>query len=104
MPFANGAKIEIENQTGKKIDLYYYIDYIELDKLSNKMGRFHAWYNHELTEPLPEGENETGWGRVGDEDIKPNKDPEKNYTVLDITGKGHFVGINYYVPVSYTHL
>jgi hypothetical protein len=98
MPFASGAKIEIENQTGREIEsFYYYVDYIELDKLPNKMGRFHAWYNHELTEPLPEGENEVGWGRVGDEDIKPNKNPERNYVILDITGNGQFVGINYYV-------
>jgi len=94
MPFANGARIEIENQTGSDINaFYFYVDYVEVPKLENDMGRFHAWYNHELTEALPEGETE--WGIVG----KPgeNKDGKNNYVFIDTKGKGHFVGINYYV-------
>ncbi len=94
MPFAKGARIEFVNETGKTIDcLYFYIDYTEVEKLPAKTGRFHAWYNHELTEALPEGETE--WGLVG----KPgeNKDGANNYVFADIKGKGHFVGINYYV-------
>lgn len=94
MPFANGAKIEIENQTGQEISaFYYYVDYVQLKTLPNDMGRFHAWYNHELTEALPEGENE--WGAIGE----PGKNPkgENNYLIADIKGRGHFVGVNYYV-------
>jgi hypothetical protein len=94
MPFANGAKIEIENQTGQEISaFYYYVDYVQLKTLPNDMGRFHAWYNHELTEALPEGENE--WGAIGE----PGKNPkgENNYLIADIKGKGHFAGVNYYV-------
>ena len=94
MPFANGARIEIENQTGGEIDrFYYYVDYLEVPKLENDMGRFHAWYNHELTEALPEGETE--WGLVGKQG--ENKDGKNNYVFIDTKGKGHFVGINYYV-------
>src|SRR6056297_1103039 len=59
MPFSDGARIEIENQTGKEIGaFYYYIDYKEVESLDGDMGRFHAWYNKELTEAPPEGENE----------------------------------------------
>jgi hypothetical protein len=59
MPFAKGAKIEIENQADGNIgNLYYYIDYYEMEKLPEDLGRFHAWYNHELTEALPESETE----------------------------------------------
>ena len=55
MPFAKGARIEIENQTGQTIDaFYYYVDYVEMDKLPADQGRFHAWYNHEMTEALPD--------------------------------------------------
>ncbi len=94
MPFAKGARIEIENQNDKEIRaFYYYIDYIEMAQLDDEMGRFCAWYNHELTQALPEGENE--WGSLGD----PGKNPtgENNYLFVDIKGKGHFVGVNYYV-------
>lgn len=94
MPFAKGAKIEIENQSDKTIDcFYFYIDYYETKKLPEDLGRFHAWYNHELTEALPEGETE--WGIVGTPG--ENKDGARNYVFADIKGKGHFAGINYYV-------
>lgn len=94
MPFAKGARIEIENQTNETIGaFYFYADYIEMKKLPDDMGRFHAWYNHELTEALPEGETE--WGVNGKEG--ENKDGADNYVFADIQGKGHFVGLNYYV-------
>jgi hypothetical protein len=50
MPFASGARIEIENQSGQKIDAFYFnIEYAEMAKLPENTGRFHAWYNHEVT-------------------------------------------------------
>ena len=94
MPFGKGARIEIENQTGKTIRaFYYYVDYVEMDALPGNTGRFHAWYNTELTSADPEGENE--WSTLG----RPGKNlsGEKNYLIADIRGKGHFVGVNYYV-------
>lgn len=94
MPFEKGARIEIENQTGRNIGaFYYYVDYLEMKELPENTGRFHAWYNHELTEADPEGENEwSTLGRAG-----KNTSGEKNYLFADIKGKGHFVGVNYYV-------
>ncbi len=94
MPFADGARIEVENDTGRTIDaFYYYVDYTEMEALPDDMGRFHAWYNHELTEALPDGENE--WSVLG----PPGKNTTgaDNYLVADVAGKGHFVGVNYYV-------
>ncbi len=94
MPFADGARIEIENQTGTDIHaFYYYIDYVEMKKLPGDMGRFCAWYHHELTETLPEGETE--WAIVGEQ--KENPTGEDNYLILDVEGKGHYAGVNYYV-------
>ncbi len=94
MPFADGAKIEIENDTGSRIRaFYYYIDYVEMDRLPKDLGRFHAWYNHELTEALPDGENE--WSALGPQG--KNTTGSGNYLIADIKGKGHFVGVNYYV-------
>jgi hypothetical protein len=94
MPFAEGARIEVENDTGREIDaFYYYVDYVEMDELPPDAGRFHAWYNHELTEALAGGENE--WGVLGPQG--KNTTGEGNYVFADIEGKGHFVGVNYYV-------
>jgi hypothetical protein len=64
-----------------------------MDKLPDGMGRFHAWYNKEVTEALPEGENE--WGLLGPQGN--NQTGDGNYMVADIQGKGHYVGVNYYV-------
>ena len=102
MPFANGARIEIENQSDRAIDfLYFYIDYTEVDALPGDTGRFHAWYNHELTEALSGGENE--WSLMGPQG--KNTTGDGNYLFADIGGRGHFVGVNYYVhspgPVWY---
>ncbi len=94
MPFADGARIEVENDSGRNIDaFYYYVDYVELDALPEDMGRFHAWYNHELTEALPTGENE--WAALGPQE--KNTTGSNNYLIADIEGKGHFVGVNYFV-------
>jgi hypothetical protein len=94
MPFSNGARIEIENLSGNDIQkLYYNINYTEMAKLPANTGRFHAWFNKELTEALPEGENE--WGLLGKQG--PNLNGKGNYLIADIKGKGQFVGINYYI-------
>ncbi|HEY3390514.1 MAG TPA: glycoside hydrolase family 172 protein [Prolixibacteraceae bacterium] len=94
MPFAEGARIEIENQSDKEISSFYFnIDYVEMKKLPENSGRFHAWFNHEVTEALPDGENE--WGTLGEQG--KNTTGKDNYVFADIKGKGHFVGVNYYV-------
>jgi len=94
MPFADGARIEVENDSGRPVDaFYYYVDYVEMDDLPEEMGRFHARYDHELTEALPEGENE--WSVLGPQG--KNTDGAGNYVVAEMEGKGHFVGVNYFV-------
>src|SRR5512133_1211152 len=94
MPFSKGAKIEIENQAGRTIDAFYYnIDYTEMAILPENMGRFPAWYNHAVTQALETGENE--WGLLGPTGTNPTG--KDNYVFADIKGKGHFVGVNYYV-------
>ena len=94
MPFASGARIEVENDSTQKIDaFYYYVDYVELQSLPAELGRFHASYNHALTEALPDGENE--WSVLGPQG--KNTTGERNYLIAEIEGKGHYVGVNYYV-------
>jgi len=94
MPFASGAKIEIENDSTQKVDaFYYYVDYQEMASLPADLGRFHAFYNHATTEASPEGENE--WSGLGPQ--AKNTTGDRNYLIADIEGKGHYVGVNYYV-------
>ena len=95
MPFKKGARIEIENQTDETIGaFYFYIDYVELDEPNPDAGYFHAWYNHEVTEPPEEGENE--WGLIS-KDVGINPKGEDNYLIVNTMGKGHYIGVNYYV-------
>lgn len=94
MPFGTGARIEIENQSDLPIKhFYYYVDYEVHPEMPASVGRFHAWWNRELTEPLPEGENE--WTIFGPYPEHPSD--TGNYLFAEIEGRGHFVGINYYV-------
>lgn len=94
MPFAKGARIEIENQSDRDIHpFYFYVDYAEMKKLPAHTGRFHAWYNKQLVGPADGVENEHWMFGPG----KPNKTGTNNYVIADIQGKGHFVGVNYYV-------
>ena len=94
MPFSKGAKIVIENQADISIDaFYYYIDYVEMDKLPANTGRFHAWFNRKITDAPETGENE--WEAL--HKFGKNPDGADNYVFADIKGSGHFVGVNYYV-------
>ncbi|WP_308638267.1 glycoside hydrolase family 172 protein [Paenibacillus silvisoli] len=95
MPFGKGAVITVENESDEPIEaFYYYIDYEEHDDMPEEAGRFHAQWRRELTEADPaDGENE-GLELVPQ---KPNCSDAGNYVFADIRGKGHFVGINYYV-------
>lgn len=105
MPFGSGAKITIENQGPEPVDaFYYYIDYEEHDTAPPEAGRFHAWYNQELTAPEnASGDVENEWGIFGDQD--PNPSDRTNYLFCECEGQGHFVGVNYFVhspgPVWY---
>ncbi|AIE87110.1 hypothetical protein OP10G_3742 [Fimbriimonas ginsengisoli Gsoil 348] len=70
MPFQKSARVEIVNQSEKPISLLYYnIDWIKRDSLPADTPYFYAQYTQAY--PL-----ETG----------------KPYTLLETTGKGHYVG------------
>ena len=94
MPFGDGAVIEVDNQSDFPINsFYFYIDYEVHQSIDSSLGRFHAWWNREITEPHNDVENE--WSILGPEHKNPTD--QDNYLFADIEGKGHFVGINYYV-------
>ncbi|MBX3111536.1 MAG: DUF2961 domain-containing protein [Fimbriimonadaceae bacterium] len=70
MPFRKSCRIEVVNQGTKNINLLYYnIDWIEKKSLPADTPYFYAQYRQEY--PVEHG---------------------KDYTVLETTGKGHYVG------------
>jgi hypothetical protein len=70
MPFRKSARIEIVNQGTKPIALLYYnIDWLKLDTLAQDTPYFHAQYRQEY--PVAK---------------------DRDYVVLETTGKGHYVG------------
>ncbi|MCW5940277.1 MAG: DUF2961 domain-containing protein [Fimbriimonadaceae bacterium] len=102
MPYGQGCRIEVENQGPEPLDaFYYYVDYEEHEAISDNVPRFHAWYNQEVTTPQDGVENE--WGVLGAEPT--NTTDAHNYLFCECEGRGHFVGVNYYVhspgPVWY---
>ena len=86
MPFANGAKVTITNESQHDCRaMYYYIDYEELDELGEEALRFHAVWRRERDTggPGPEKEGEL-----------INLDGKDNYVIVDAEGRGHYVGCN----------
>jgi hypothetical protein len=70
MPFRKSARVEIENQSDKAINLLYYnIDWIEKPKLPKDTPYFYAQYRQDY--PVQKG---------------------KDYVLLETKGKGHYVG------------
>jgi hypothetical protein len=71
MPFSDGARLEVVNESGKKVNSFYYqIDYQKLDNLGERsVGRFHAQWRRECR---------TQRGQ--------------NYLILDAEGRGQYVG------------
>jgi len=98
MPFADGARITVSNDSDHPMQaLYYAIDYEELPEEPSDAGRFHAWWNREITDPGeadPQG-RENEWSTLGPEGKNPGD--AQNYVMLEAHGRGHVVGIQYYV-------
>jgi len=113
MPFAEGAQLQVENQSESRLVFYFYVDYEAYDALDADLARFHAWWNR--ANPSAGVAQEKGWTRkdyrlddtrpVGpgfalrgpwDE---PNLDGARNYTILDVRGNGQYVGCVFNVDV-----
>lgn len=111
MPYGNGARFTIENQGTADVDsFYYYVDYEEHPSMPDDLARFHAQYRQELTQPEGATDNVGTGGDVENEWTIfggfPNNPTDRfNYLFCEPTGRGHFVGVNYYIscptPVWY---
>jgi hypothetical protein len=92
MPFAEGARIEVENQCDADVGaFYYYVDHEEYDELEEGLGRFHAtWRRENPTKGISEaGMDNRTWMFIGE-----NPRGEGNYVILEAEGRGHYVGCN----------
>jgi hypothetical protein len=89
MPFASHMKITITNEAEHNLLFYYYVDLELHDRLEDGMGRFHAQYRQDR----PEGISETGIANEAFLFGGENTDGRDNYTILDASGHGHYVGV-----------
>jgi hypothetical protein len=93
MPFQKHARITLTNEGSEKVDaLYFNIDYQHCNHpLAADTMYFHAQYRQEA--PAKGWTSE--WKNNGDALVnnKPNLNGEGNYTWLEATGRGHFVGV-----------
>jgi hypothetical protein len=99
MPFRESARIEIENDSEIECEaLYYYVDYEERDSIDDDLGYFHAEWRRTYNVPPEDSENE--WSLFGPE--PKNLTDENNHVFVEATGRGHYVGLNYYVECPTT--
>jgi hypothetical protein len=113
MPFAAGARFEVVNQGERERILFFYIDYEEHRAIDADLARFHAWWNR--INPTAGTAREQGYTRrdYGLDDRRPvgagfgvdgpwkepNLSGARNYVILEVRGKGHYVGCNLNIDV-----
>ncbi len=113
MPFATGARFEIENQGEHRRIFYFYVDYEEHRRADPELARFHAWWNrlnptagtardhgytrkdYRLDDQRPVG---AGLG-FGGPWLQANLTGDRNYVILEASGRGHYVGCNLNIDV-----
>lgn len=90
MPFGDGARMEITSELDDEdVFVYFYVDYEELDDLGDELGRFHAqWRRQNPTV----GVSERWMTNQAFQFHGTNLDGRDNYTILEATGHGHYVG------------
>jgi hypothetical protein len=93
MPFSDGARITVTNEGGERIQAFYYnFDYEEHRSIPKTLARFHAQYRQAT--PTAGWSNE--WVNNGDPRLdKANPDGAGNYVILDVKGRGHYVGVTH---------
>src|SRR5699024_5765847 len=95
-PFNKKEKIEIINENETPLGIFFHIDYELYQEEIKDIAYFHVKWHRES--PC------NGWGSdlaVNTTEVNsvPNLDGKDNYVLLDVEGKGHFVGCN----LSVTH-
>jgi hypothetical protein len=114
MPFTEGARFEIANESESTMIFYFYIDYESYPSADPELGRFHAHYRQIASSSGTATEH--GWTRADygyDEQktagsgmgldgpwLHPNLSADQNYVLLDVAGNGQYVGCVLNVDVT----
>ncbi|MEM6428589.1 MAG: glycoside hydrolase family 172 protein, partial [Deinococcota bacterium] len=88
MPFSDGMRFTISSDCEDEVLFYYYVDFEQHEALEQGLGRFHAQWRTDIPEGADERQltnEETLFGGV-------NTDGKDNYTILEASGHGHYVG------------
>jgi hypothetical protein len=88
MPYSEGAKITITNDSDKDGFMYFHIDYEEWEKPQPELARFQACWRRQLVVKKDEKTGPNARGQVE----RLNTTGKDNYVILDVKGKGHYVG------------
>jgi hypothetical protein len=92
MPFKQGARITIENDGGvENLRLWFQVDYEAMapEQLPANAGRLHASWHREALTQIDEGTVRNS--SMGSDDIS-NTSGDGNFTLLETSGQGTFVG------------
>jgi len=87
MPFAEGARIEVTNESPFGFGLYFHVNYETYDEVPewlDRVGRFHAQFRREMTKGI-EGDQEN-------HNRTSNLTGDENYTILEAEGNGALAG------------
>ena len=90
MPYENGARIEIENQSEETMMFYFYVDYEQYEQPVDSRLRFHARWRREITK----GIDDRKMSGMQFQMSGINLDGAGNYVIMEAKGKGHYVGCN----------
>lgn len=106
MPFAEGARFEVENQGESRALLWFYVDYEGHPEPDLDLARFHACWRR--SNPSAGLARERGWTRrdyrlderrpvgaglgLGGPWEEPNLTGERNHVILETRGRGQYVG------------
>lgn len=101
MPFANGARMEIECLSKAGVNFYFYVDYEAYDVCPVDELRFHAQFRRERPVASEHTENMTPVEfSFGSENLTG----QDNYVILEAEGRGHYVGVNMNIHnLRFTH-
>ncbi|KAA3605705.1 MAG: DUF2961 domain-containing protein [Planctomycetota bacterium] len=90
MPFRRRARLELWNESPLPLaHLFYYVDWEAHEALDVEQGYFHAWFQRR--NPCP-GIDDAGLSNWDFQMEGLNPRGEDNYVVLDVEGRGHYVG------------
>ncbi len=95
MPFKRSALVELRNEGFQPVTIYYHIDYRKASRRAFPDLYFHAKYHQQFpTDGWIDLNLDIAQRVQADHIIKqqPNIRGQGNYTILDICGKGYYVG------------